>query len=196
LRRLAPVDWAQWLQDTNSGLSTISGVLDNRTTTNRVFEGNTIIQDVSFTSGTSVANFSLTYTLDGSGFITGSALTSLSGQNPGPGGILGYGYGSVGIERPSAEVTHSSVVGYYQTASFSDGISEVSSFGGVIGRYWYVYLAIEVNPDTLQYQPGTGKWLPFRDRDTYFFTVTWYTTHDGEQVFHSREHILVTVNLP
>jgi hypothetical protein len=196
LRRLAPIDWKQWLEENNDGLSTSSGVIDNRTSTNRVFEGSTIIQDVSFTSGTSFANFNLTYTLDDSGFITGNALTSLAGQNPGPGGFPGYGYGSVGIERPSTDVTHSSVVGYYQTSSYNADISQVSSFGGVTGKYWYVYLAIEVNPDTLQYQLGTGKWRPFRNRDTYFFTVTWFTTNEGQQVFHSREHILVTVNVP
>jgi hypothetical protein len=185
LRRLVASDWKTWLEENNSGLTSSNGVVDDRTAATNVFQGSTIVNDVTFSSGVGFANFSLTYSLDGSGFITGSGKESLDTQVPGVGGFAGFGYGSVGIERPDTTVTHASAVGFYNASVFNISKLEVSPFGGVIGRYWYVYLARET-------VIGSDTWYPFRDGDVYFFTVTWYV----EDVVHSQEHILVTMTTP
>jgi hypothetical protein len=186
LQRLVASDWKTWLEENNSGLTTGNGVVDDRNAANNVFQGSTVVTDVTFSSGVGFANFSLTYELDGSNNITGSGRDSLEAQVPGIGAFPGYGFGSVGIQRPNSNITHSTVVGFYNTSPFNGSNEEVKSFGGVVGRYWYIYVAREIpNVDA-------GNWIPFRDKDTYFFTVTWYI---GETV-HSVEHLLVNVTLP
>jgi hypothetical protein len=132
----------------------------------RIIKGNTVVRDIEYSTTEGAVRLNLSPALDENSNFAGEALEDLEEQDPDTdkGGLVGFGYYAVGIERPDSSVTHirwRGIISYAPTFNYSETVP-VSDFASVTGYYWYFIVAREIG----------SEWHPFVSFTDY--VLQWY----------------------